>query len=85
MRLLVIIALLGVILVSGVVVSTTSYGDATAQDTAQEDAAEQLDQCGTPVASPSASPEASPSLVLPFTPIASPEASPAPCGQPVVS
>jgi len=81
MRLLVIIALLGVILVSGVVVSTSFEGTTTAQ----EESAEQLDQCGTPVASPSASPEASPSLALASTPIASPEASPAACGQPVVS
>jgi hypothetical protein len=85
MRLLVIIALLGVILVSGVVVSTSSYGDATAQESAQEEAAGQLDRCGSPVASPSASSEASPSLALASTPVGSPEASPAPCGQPVVS
>jgi len=81
MRLLVISALLGVILVSGMVVSTSYHTNATAQ----EEAAQQLDHCGSPVASPSASPEASPSLAIASTPIASPEASPEPCGQPVVS
>ena len=82
MRFLVIIALLGVILVSGVVVST-SYDGATAHESHQE-AAGQQDTGAEDVAcaSPVASPEASPHPALALTPIASPMASPTACGQP---
>jgi hypothetical protein len=81
MRFLVILAILGVVLVGGFVI-TTSDDWARAQDTEnteQEDVGAEAGPCASPVASPSASPEASPSLALASTPAGSPEASPSPC------